>query len=37
MFDAFCFVRPVEGFQMEMVGYGLRERGSCLGVAADLG
>ena len=37
MFDASCFVRPVENFQMEIVGYGLRERGSCLGVAADLG
>ena len=38
MFDAFCFVPPVEGFpRTEMGGYELKETGSCLGVAADLG
>ena len=36
MFDAFCFVRLVEDFQMEMVDFGMRERGSCLGVVAGL-
>ncbi len=37
MFDASCFVRPVERFPLVVMGYyGLKEMESCLGVAVDL-